>query len=397
MNTSLAPTPCPPVRPQPEVGSGITCSNKWGLQGHSERVALIAIIDAHIAFRAQVGRALMSLYRVKGFPDEVEAIREMRLEPPSVILIDEMIGPRGGCELIYDLRRDPILANVPTVITSAHAPSEIADALQQCGADGCLAKPFRRSALIKIVSTLINRHVEANWNNLPEHERIVLKGTVEVFNNISDFIASGEPVPYESVKDACAPLIAAVAKNSFRGILDGVKEHDNYSYVHSLRVATLLSLFGHTLGLKREDQLVLASGGLLHDAGKISIPHEVLNKQGPLTDDEFALMKSHVAETVKFLNLTPSIPKPVIIIAAQHHEKLDGSGYPNGLKGLELNNLARMASIVDVFSALTDRRVYKLPMAAEMAVKIMTDQMGHHLDQHFLALFRTMLLDAVVD
>ena len=101
MNTSLAPAPCPPVRPQPEVGSGITCSNKWGLQGHSERVALIAIIDAHIAFRAQVGRALMSLYRVKGFPDEVEAIREMRLEPPSVILIDEMIGPRGGCELIH--------------------------------------------------------------------------------------------------------------------------------------------------------------------------------------------------------------------------------------------------------------------------------------------------------
>ncbi|RAU20796.1 two-component system response regulator [Paramagnetospirillum kuznetsovii] len=379
------------------MGSGITCSNKWGLQGQSKRVALIAIIDTHIAFRAQVGRALMSLYRVKGFPNEVEAIREMRLEPPSVILIDEMIGPRGGCELIHDLRQDPILANVPTVITSIHAPSEIADALQQCGADGCLAKPFRRSALIKIVSTLINRHVEANWNNLPEHERTVLKGTVEVFNNISDFIAAGEPVPYESVKDACAPLIDAVAKNSFKGILDGVKEHDNYSYVHSLRVATLLSLFGHTLGLKQEELLVLASGGLLHDAGKISIPHEVLNKQGPLTDDEFALMKSHVAETVKFLNLTPSIPKPVIIIAAQHHEKLDGSGYPNGLKGLELSNLARMASIVDVFSALTDRRVYKLPMAAEMAVKIMTDQMGHHLDQHFLSLFRTMLLDAVVD
>jgi putative nucleotidyltransferase with HDIG domain len=191
--------------------------------------------------------------------------------------------------------------------------------------------------------------------------------------------------------------VNAVAQHDFKGILNGVKEHDNYSYAHSLRVATLLSLFGHTLGLKKEDQLVLASGGLLHDAGKISIPHEVLNKPGRLTEPEFMVMKSHVTETIKFLNNSPDMPKPVIIIAAQHHEKLDGTGYPNGLKGGELNDLARMASIVDVFSALTDRRVYKPPMEAETALGIMTEQMKSHLDQHFVSLFKSMLLDAVID
>ena len=96
-------------------------------------------------------------------------------------------------------------------------------------------------------------------------------------------------------------------------------------------------------------------------------------------------------------NAPKIIPKPVIIIAAQHHEKLDGSGYPHGLKGDDLNDLARMASIVDVLSALTDRRVYKPPMPAEKALSIMTDEMGHHLDQHFLSMFKAMLLDAVVD
>ena len=368
-----------------------------GRPRESRKVALIAVVDAHVAFRAEVGRALMSLYRVNGYPDANWALRAMHAAPPAVILIDEMIGPKGGCEFVYDLKRDPILATVPTIIASVHEPAVIADALRQCGADGCLQKPFRRSALIKTITTMVNRRVEANWDDLPERDRKVLKGTVEVFNNISDFIAAGEPVPFDSVQDACAPLIAAVAKKDFKGILSGVKEHDNYTYAHSLRVATLLSLFGHTLGLSEADQLVLASAGLLHDAGKISIPHEVLNKPGSLTEAEFTVMKSHVTETVKFLNTMPDIPKSVITVAAEHHEKLDGSGYPYGLKGSDLNDLARMASIVDVFSALTDRRIYKPSIPVEDVVNIMTDQMGHHLDQHFLSLFKTMLLDAAVD
>ncbi|RAU22756.1 two-component system response regulator [Paramagnetospirillum kuznetsovii] len=363
----------------------------------SGQVALIAVVDANASFRAQVSQALMSLYRVNEYPDAERALHGLKAAPPSVILVDEQTAPRGGCEFIAQLKRDPALAQVPTILTAKHEASVLAEALRQCGADGSLTKPFRRSSLIKVVTTLVNKQVEADWEHLPERAKAALKGSVEVFNNISDFIAAGEPVPFDSVKDACAPLIDAVANNDFKGILSGVREHDNYSYAHSMRVATLLSLFGHTLGLPKADQLVLASGGLLHDAGKISIPHEVLNKAGRLTEEEFVVMKSHVTETIKFLDLANDIPKPVIIIGAQHHEKLDGTGYPFGLKGGQLNDLARMASIVDVFSALTDRRVYKPPMPAEDALKIMTDQMAHHLDQHFLALFKTMLLDAVVD
>ncbi|MBF0356237.1 MAG: HD domain-containing protein [Alphaproteobacteria bacterium] len=364
------------------------------LSGH---VALIAVIDSNPVFRNEVAQALISLYRVSQYDDTDQALQGLRRETPSVILVDEQAVSRGGLQFIADLKRDPILADVPAILTTRRDPLSIAQAMRQCGADTSLTKPFRRSMLIHTITSLVNKSVEANWEMLPERDKATLKGTVSIFNNISDFIAAGEPVPFTSVKQACEPLIDAIGKNDFKGILSGVKEHDNYSYAHSLRVATLLSLFGHTLGLKHEDQLVLASGGLLHDAGKISIPHEVLNKPGRLSEDEFLVMKSHVIETIKFLEVGPDIPKPVIIIAAQHHEKLDGTGYPGNLKGAELNDLARMASIVDVFSALTDRRVYKPPMEAEEALSIMTHEMGHHLDQHFVAMFREMLMDAVVD
>ena len=163
-----------------------------------------------------------------------------------------------------------------------------------------------------------------------------------------------------------------------------------------MRVATLLSLFGAAIGIKGEEHMTLTAGGLLHDVGKMVIPHEVLNKADKLDEAEFVVMKSHVTHTLDYLEKTQTLPSGVIIIAGQHHEKLDGTGYPFGLKGAELNQLGRMASIIDVFSALTDRRVYKPPMEPEKAFSIMGNMQGH-LDQTLLLVFKEMLLDSVGD
>jgi HD-GYP domain-containing protein (c-di-GMP phosphodiesterase class II) len=179
--------------------------------------------------------------------------------------------------------------------------------------------------------------------------------------------------------------------------LRGVRGHDNYTYAHSLRVATLLSLFGGNIGLSTDDQSMLATGGLLHDLGKLQIPIRILNKSGRLTKEEFLAMQRHVPATLSLLENCPDLPKGVFIMAGQHHERLDGTGYPNGLKGNQLNQLARMISIVDVFTALTDRRVYKQPMLPEKALAIMSNEMTAHLDMQLLAFFRHMLLDAAVE
>ncbi len=231
---------------------------------------------------------------------------------------------------------------------------------------------------------------------MPSLQRQALIGTLELFNGVSDVIGKGEPIAYDTVRIACKPLVEAIANNDYQSILHGVRDHDNYSYVHSLRTATFLALFGSSLRLCEDEQTLLATGGLLHDIGKMTIPHEVLNKPGRLTGAEFAIMKNHVTASVNYLKGCRDLPRGIIAIAAQHHEKLDGSGYPLGLRGNKLDRLARMASIIDVFSALTDRRVYKAPMDAETALTMMVDEMASHLDMTLLRLFRQMLLDGAL-
>ncbi len=239
----------------------------------------------------------------------------------------------------------------------------------------------------------VNLGVEADWEKIEPKQRQALKNTVTSFNNIAQLIEDGKPLPYGEVQESCAPLVDAISSDNYKDILRGVRSHDNYSYVHSLRVATFLGLFGNVLGIKGDDLTTLTTGGLLHDIGKISIPPGVLNKPGKLTDEEFSVMKSHVTFSVNHLDHSVDIPRGVLIIASQHHEKLDGSGYPHGLEGKELNQLARMASIIDIFGAITDRRVYKDPVPPERALEIMSN-MTNQLDQALLAVFREMLLDA---
>ncbi|BAE49456.1 Response regulator [Paramagnetospirillum magneticum AMB-1] len=355
---------------------------------------LVAVIDGMAEHRLQVGQALTSFYRVACFEDLREAVPHLRREPPLALVVDESAKPFGGRETIRRLRNMPSLKEVRIIATSGKVDSKLFSTAEELGCDAILSKPFRRSELISTISSLVNHSIEAGWKRLGLYHRHALTSALQTFNGISDLIDRGEAVEYVAVREACSPLVDAVQRNDFKAILNGVRGHDNYSYVHSMRVATFLSLFGHAMGLKGEDLLLLSSGGLLHDIGKMSIPHEVLNKPGRLTDDEFAVMRGHVDSSAAYITQCPTMPKGVGLIAAQHHEKLDGSGYPNGLKGKELNELARMAAIVDVFSALTDRRCYKPPMEPENALKIMHDEMGSHLDTQMLRLFIDLLLSS---
>jgi len=361
-----------------------------GIRRHS-----VAVVDANIRHSQQIAEALLSFYAISSYADGTNALAALSLNPPGLILVGDKVGAQAGLRFIKALRQVSALSHTPVLFIAERADSDVINAAMAQGADAYLVKPYRRSSLIRAISTQLNASIEKKWEALPILQSTALKGTVEAFNDIADVIASGETLPFGAVSDACSPLIEAVQKNEYKGILNGVKDHDNYSYSHSMRVATLLSLFGTAAGVKGDDLLVLASGGLLHDIGKMTIPHDILNKPGRLDDSEFGIMKGHVPETVRILRSNAEVPRLVVDIAEQHHEKISGDGYPNGLKGRELNELARMAAIVDVFSALTDRRVYKPPMPSEKAIGIMTDEMGQHLDQQFLKLFKNMLLDAV--
>ena len=135
----------------------------------------------------------------------------------------------------------------------------------------------------------------------------------------------------------------------------------------------------------------------MHDIGKAKVPGAILNKPGKYNDAEFAEMQKHVGFTVDLLYDVPHIDEEVMEIAWSHHEKLDGTGYPRGLKNGQISKLARMATIVDIFTALNDRRVYKDAIPPDDCIKIMkgmTDDLDMNLMEAFIASLDKINLEA---
>lgn len=324
----------------------------------------------------------------------LESIKSLSGKNPAVILVDQNVKYGNSVDFIGLLRKEEALKDVPIIHCINQRDEVLMKEGKAAGANDHLVRPVRRNYLIDKIAHHLSRHVEKEWESLNPVPQKALKQSVEIFNQIHDVFDKGEAMPFKTVESSCEPLVEAIQGNDFTPILEGVKSHDDYTYAHSMRVAAMLTLLGHAAGFKKEEQLLLATGGLLHDLGKMKIPHHILNKPDRLTYDEFELIKTHVPHTVEYLKTVDNIPKAIFIIAEQHHEKIDGTGYPNGLKGKQLNELARMSAVVDVFSALTDRRVYKPSMPAKIAIGIMAEDMKEHLDQHYVKMFKSILHDA---
>lgn len=269
----------------------------------------IAIVVGNAVQRSHVASSLISFYRFAEYPDISPGLTGFRGRMPRLALVSEQLAGSNGYDFVRMLRLDPKLATVPVVMLVAADDEATRTKVTQCGADDLVVLPSTRKALLTAISGQLNGRVERQWQTLQVTQRQALAGTLELFNGIADGITNGEPIAYESVSDACEPLVEAVASNDFKGILDGVRDHDNYTFAHSMRVATYLALFGFNLDLPKHEQVVLASGGLLHDVGKMSIPHEVLNKPGRLTAAELEIMKTHVPASVAYLRECSHLPR----------------------------------------------------------------------------------------
>jgi HD-GYP domain-containing protein (c-di-GMP phosphodiesterase class II) len=372
----------------------MTLQTVSALRQQGQKLALVWVLAAGPAHRRQIEAALRPLFRVVAFDDLDSALRSGKPHPPSVIIVDEKVRPGGGLLARRRLACYGPLAAVPVVCIAAHPESGFAEECRR-GNRPVLVSPVPQWRLIARIMALVSHQIEAQWQSIEPLQREALQKSLTLFNTISELVDTGRPIPYARLRESCVPLVKAVSKGTFRDILSGVREHDNYTYAHSLRVATFLSFFGHAVGLRGEDLLTVATGGLLHDVGKITVPPAILNKPASLTADEWVVMRQHVHGSREFLEMVSGVPRGVSVIAEQHHERLDGTGYLKGLSGSELNELARMAAIADVFGALTDRRPYKEPMAPEAALDLMREMTGH-LDQDRVSLFRDMLLDAVI-
>ena len=196
-----------------------------------------------------------------------------------------------------------------------------------------------------------------------------------------DSLKNGETVDIAPLEEMADELVDSIFKNPDAMIyLSRIREKDTYLMEHSLNVGMLLANFGRYLGLSRLVIKELLVGGLLHDTGKIMIPDEILHKPGKLTFDEFEIMKRHVKYGVQFLDKSEGISEVMRTVAANHHERLDGLGYPNGLKGDELCLISRVSTIVDVYDALTADRCYKKGMPSTTAFRILLEGAGTQFD-----------------
>ena len=333
---------------------------------------------------------LENRYRLTYYDDSVTGLDFMYELHPNVIVVDAGVAPKGGLQAMREFRTLDELKLVPVLFCGLDDSWETIEEAFKSGANGFLKKPVRPDELLKETSALLCQNVEEMWKQLPDAPRKALEGTLSSYKYLTECIINGQALPYDAIRSSCEPLVQAIEEGRYGELLTGVRDHDAYTYVHSFRVATLLALFGHFLGMKGDELVTLAVGGLLHDVGKVSISESLLNKIGHLAGNERAVLESHVVETIRTLEATKDAPVAVRVIAAQHHEKLDGSGYPMGLAGKDLSRLSRMAAIADIFGALTDRRPYKLAMNSEEAFEVL-EGMQDQLDQDLIKMFKNMM------
>jgi putative nucleotidyltransferase with HDIG domain len=156
-----------------------------------------------------------------------------------------------------------------------------------------------------------------------------------------------------------------------------LKTADDYTYMHSVAVSAMMVAFANELGMAEEGVRDAGTAGLLHDLGKSVIPDAILNKPGSLTPEEFAIVKTHSAKGAEILRNTLGIKPSVVDAVFHHHEKIDGSGYPHGLAGDEISQLARMTTICDVYDAITSNRPYKTGWCPAESLQKMMQWKGH--------------------
>ncbi|MDY0306206.1 MAG: HD-GYP domain-containing protein [Desulfovibrio aminophilus] len=187
-----------------------------------------------------------------------------------------------------------------------------------------------------------------------------------------DDVRKGKNVDYRDSLPMVDGVIDSVFRNERAGAtLCKLRRFDEYTYTHCINVSVLAVILGRHLRLSKKALRMLGVAGLFHDVGKAKIPEDILNKPGQLSDKEFKVMQGHSLEGYRIMvgqkGLHPEILKAIL----QHHERYDGRGYPQGLKGPDIGKFSRIVSVVDVYDALTSKRVYKDALAPTRALGMM--------------------------
>lgn len=201
-------------------------------------------------------------------------------------------------------------------------------------------------------------------------------------------VRMGQAIQMDDVANVVADITESVLRNS--GALVGllaIKNKDEYTFLHSVSVCTLMVTFAQSLGMDRNLIRLAGIGGLLHDTGKMKVPNEILNKPGRLTEAEFDIMRSHPEEGWNILRHIDDMEAIPLEITLHHHERMDGTGYPHKLPGNEISQMAQMAAVVDVYDAITSDRCYHVGMPATEGLRKLWEWSKFHFNPELVQAF----------
>jgi response regulator RpfG family c-di-GMP phosphodiesterase len=310
---------------------------------------ILAVDDTHASLRLLTDILTSEGYKVRSAINGQLAMRAATAEPPQLVLLDVSMPDMDGFEVCRRMRQNETLLDVPVIFVSAL--SEMSEKLKgfEIGGVDYVTKPFQREELLARVRTHLELH--------------------SLRNNLEELVKERTKSLQDSERRLKNNLLESVA-----ALATMVEQRDPYTSGHQSRVAQLADAIAKEMNLSDEKIEGLNIAAVVHDIGKISIPTEILSKPGQLNDLEFSLIKQHPERGYAILKGI-DFPWPIAQIILQHHERLDGSGYPNGISD-DILIEARIIAVADTIEAMASHRPYRDGLGIDSALEEITNGSG---------------------
>ncbi|MCC9622663.1 HD domain-containing protein [Thalassospira sp. MA62] len=234
------------------------------------------------------------------------------------------------------------------------------------GARKTVLKPLSEIGLATIVGQM-RKHLAPR----AEDAKASVGSSARALRGLFEQASQKGPLDTTMISETGRQLAASVADIGVLGWLDTVRTYHHSTFQHVLLVTGIASAFGQGIGMTDHDIGKLTQAGLLHDIGKIWTPAHILDKPGKLTPEEFAIVKRHPTDGYRRLARQGDIDADILDAVLHHHEHLDGKGYPDGLKGSEINDLTRILTVCDIMAALLEKRAYKTAFSVPEALAVL--------------------------
>ncbi len=305
----------------------------------------------------------------------------------SGIVVDINLRSPESVQRVRKKLRGEAYRSMPRLFVLADALHHAAMQAWALGATDTIARPFRPGDILHRIHGAFPDNGSYDATDRGKALNRGVAAAHAVIAKMFERLPAGAPFTLDDVIEAEAKIIKAIKHSSLREWLTKVGCHHVGSYRHCLFVTGFAVAFAQHLGMHEDDQRRLTRAALLHDVGKAFVPIAILDKPGKLTEEEIMEVRQHPRRGYEALESQGGFPREMLDVVLHHHELLDGSGYPDGLRGEEISDIVRLTTIVDIYTALVEKRAYRLPFTHARAFTLMED-MGGKLDQQLLQAFR---------